>query len=181
MARTIDVLLSTYRPNEDWLKAQFASIWGQVDADVNLICRKDAGNLGARASFSVLLRESRGDYVTFADQDDVWYRDKLAKSLARMQALESLYGRETPLLVFCDGWVTDEDLKPRSGTVISRQGVDVEKGLVFSRLLMQNFIAGNAMLFNAALREKAGNVPTDALMHDSWLALVGVRPHRVRE
>ena len=70
--------------------------------------------------------------------------------------------------------MADEALTPLPGTVISRQGVDVAAGFAFNRPLMQNLIAGNAMLFNAALCEKAGEIPSDALMHDSWLALVAV-------
>ena len=168
----IDVLLATYRPDAEWVHAQIDSIRAQTDVGVNLICREDVEGLGARENFSALLGESTADYVAFADQDDVWLPAKLAKCLAKLLELGSQYGRETPLLVFCDGYVTDETLKQCPGTVISRQKVNVAKGLAFSRLLMQNFIPGNAMLFNAALREKAGPVPEEAIMHDSWLALV---------
>ena len=168
----IDVLLATYRPNAEWLKVQVDSIRVQKDVGVNLVRREDENDAGACANFSALLGQSCADYVAFADQDDVWLRDKLAKCLAKLQDLEVRYGRETPLLVFCDGRVTDETLKACPGTVISRQGVDVSNGIRFNRLLMQNFIPGNAMLFNAALRKRAGSIPADALMHDSWLALV---------
>lgn len=168
----IDVLLPTYRPNLGWLKEQLDSIRAQVGADVNLMCRADVGGVGAREAFSSLLVESKADYVSFSDQDDVWRSDKLAKCLATLKDLESQFGRKAPALVFCNGLVTDAALKPFSGTVFSRQGVDVEKGVLVNRLLLQNFIPGNAMLFNAALREKAGSVPSGALMHDSWIALV---------
>lgn len=168
----IDVLLATYRPDPAMLKAQIDSIRAQRGVEVNVIRREDESGGGACANFAALLGESRADYAAFSDQDDVWRLDKLAKCLAKLQDLELRYGRDTPLLVFCDGVVTDAALKPRPGTVISRQGVDVQKGIHFNRLLMQNFISGNAMLFNAALREKAGSVPSGALMHDSWIALV---------
>lgn len=168
----VDVLLATYQPDPEFLNAQVDSIHAQKDVNVNLICREDTEGLGACGNFSALLRESKAAYVAFADQDDVWLPDKLTKCRAKLQALEAQYGRDTPLAVFCDGWVTDADLRRAPGTVISRQGVNVEKGLAFSRLLMQNFIAGNAMLFNAALRAKAGHVPREALMHDIWLVLV---------
>jgi len=128
--------------------------------------------LGARGNFSALLSESRAEYAAFSDQDDVWLKDKLSKSLAKMRELESQHGKDVPLLVFCDGYVTDAELNRKPGTALSRQRVNVEKGLRFNRLLMQNFVAGNAMLFNAALREKAGAVPLRALMHDAWLILV---------
>ena len=175
----IDVLLATCRPNEDWLKAQVDSIRAQEDVEVNLIRREDESGAGACANFSALLGQSRGEYAAFADQDDVWMPLKLAKSLAKMRELEADCGKATPILVFTDGLVADAELHPLRGTLLSRQGVDVVRGLGFSRLLMQNFIPGNAMLFNAALRERAGSVPADALMHDIWLALVAAAFGRI--
>lgn len=168
----IDVLLATYRPQEAMLKAQVESIRAQAGVEVNLIRREDTEGLGARGNFSALLSESRAEYAAFSDQDDVWLKDKLSKSLAKMRELESQHGKDVPLLVFCDGYVTDAELNRKPGTALSRQRVNVEMGLRFNRLLMQNFVAGNAMLFNAALREKAGAVPLRALMHDAWLILV---------
>lgn len=168
----IDVLLATYRPDAMLLKAQVDSIRAQKGVEINLLTREDADGSGAAQNFSALLSESHGAYVAFSDQDDVWADDKLAKSLKKMHELEREFGKDAPLLVFCDGYVTDADLNRMSGTVLSRQGVDVDKGLWFSRLLMQNFVAGTAMLFNAALREKAGFVPPEALMHDAWMILV---------
>jgi len=168
----IDVLLATYRPQAAMLKAQVDSIHAQRGVDVNLICREDSGGLGACGNFSALLAESCAEYVSFSDQDDVWDKDKLEKSLAKMRELEAIYGKGVPLLVFCDGYVTDVELNRKPGTVLSRQRVSVARGLRFNRLLMQNFVPGNAMLFNAALREKAGKIPAEALMHDVWLVLV---------
>ena len=154
------------------MKAQVESIRAQTGVEVNLIRREDTEGLGACGNFSALLSESRAEYVAFSDQDDVWLKDKLSKSLAKMRELEALHGKDIPLLVFCDGYVTDAELNRKPGTVLSRQRVNIAKGLRFNRLLMQNFVAGNAMLFNAALREKAGVVPPRALMHDAWLILV---------
>ena len=154
------------------LKAQVESIRAQAGVDVNLIRREDTEGLRACGNFSALLSESRAEYAAFSDQDDVWLDGKLSKSLAKMRELEALHGKDVPLLVFCDGYVTDAELNRKPGTVLSRQRVKIEKGIRFNRLLMQNFVAGNAMLFNGALREKAGAVPPRALMHDAWLILV---------
>ena len=168
----IDVLLSTYRPNRRFLDAQIASIRAQKGVSVNLVVREDREGVGACMSFAKLLDESDAEYVAFSDQDDVWLDEKLARSMEKMRELERWYGRDVPLLVFCDGYVTDDELCRMPGTVLSRQRVDIVAGLRFNRLLMQNFVAGNAMLFNAALREKAGDIPAQALMHDAWMVLV---------
>lgn len=168
----IDVLLATYRPDAQMLKAQVDSIRAQQGVDVNLICREDTEGLGAAGNFSALLAQSEAAYVAFSDQDDVWLPEKLSKAMARMAELEEKYGKDVPLLVFTDGYVTDATLTRQPGTIVSRQGVRVNAALRFSRLLMQNFVPGNAMLFNAALRARAGAVPPEALMHDVWMLLV---------
>ncbi len=168
----VDVLLATYRPDAAMLKEQIDSILAQRAVTVNLIRREDIDGSGVRENFSAMLTESHGDYVAFSDQDDVWDKDKLVKCFDKMYELEKIYGKNIPLLVFCNGYVTDVKLNCKSGTVLSRQNIEVKKGLKFNRLLMQNFVAGNSMLFNAALREKAGRVPRKALLHDSWIVLV---------
>ena len=168
----IDVLLAAYRPDVALLSAQMDSIRRQKGVDVNLVVREDVAGEGPAANFSRLLAQSTAPYVALSDQDDVWHDDKLARLMDRMSELEARHGRNVPVLVFCDSVVTDAELRPLPGTFLSRQRVDVARGLALQRLLLQNFIAGNLMLFNAALREKAGEIPSAALMHDSWIALV---------
>ena len=168
----IDVLLATCRPDKTRLDAQISSILAQRGVSVNLVCREDEAHEGAAANFSALLARSSAPYVALSDQDDVWRPDKLSRLVARIAEIESRRGAGTPVLAFCDSLVTDDCLKPLGGTFVSRQRIDTSKALALPRLLMQNFIAGNLMVFNAALRDKAGAVPPDALMHDCWLALV---------
>ena len=168
----VDVLLATCRPDERFLEAQISSIHAQAGVVANIISREDADGIGAAANFSALLAESSAPYVAFSDQDDVWLVQKLARLLECVRSLERRYGADRPVLAFCDSYVTDAELNPLSGTFLSRQGVSLPKHTSLPRLLMQNFIAGNLMLFNAALREKAGAVPPGAMMHDSWVALV---------
>lgn len=172
VAAMVDVLLATYHPNDVWLKEQIDSIRAQRGVGINLIMRDDPKGEGACANFNALLKMSDGDYAAFSDQDDVWQEEKLAKMMSRMLEVEDERGRDVPILVFCDSVVTDESLHPMSGTLIARSGVNVRRGLRFERLLMQNFIAGHAMLMNAALRRKVGDIPPDAIMHDYWVALV---------
>ena len=169
---TIDVLLATYRPDLRFLEAQVESIRRQTGVETNIISREDVDGSGAAANFSALLAESSAQYIAFADQDDVWLEQKLAKLLDCVKRLERQYGSDRPILAFCDSWVTDRELKPLPGTFLSRQRLALPKAMALPRLLMQNFIAGNLMLFNGALRDKAGAVPPGALMHDSWVALV---------
>ena len=175
----VDVLLATYRADPVWLKAQVDSIRAQEGVEVNLLCREDEAGAGAKVNFSALLAQSTADYVALSDQDDVWLPAKLSASLSKLQVMEREFGRETPLCVFCDSRLVDGELKDLGRTNVEAQGVDVAAGLRFNRLLMQNFIPGHSMIFNAALRRKAGTVPPGAMMHDVWLALVAAAFGRI--
>lgn len=175
----IDVLLATYRPAADILQAQVDSIRAQEGVETRLSVREDELGEGAARNFSELLSRSTGDYVALSDQDDVWRKNKLARLMDEMRRLEGEAGTDTPLLVFCDSTLTDMDLNPLPGSFLARQRVDVARGIALPRLLVQNFIAGHAMLFNAALREKAGFIPHEAVMHDAWLALVAAAFGRI--
>ncbi len=169
----IDVLVATFHPDAKTLSAQIASIRAQRGVEAGIIVREDGSAKGPASNFSALLAESTAPYAAFSDQDDIWEPDKLSTLMGKMRELEALYGKETPLLVFSDASLVDaEGLPMGGGSFMARQGVDVHSGIAFPRLLMQNFIAGNLMLFNAALRERAGSIPDGAIMHDIWLALV---------
>lgn len=168
----IDVLLATYRPVRTLLDKQINSIRNQTGVDVRLIVREDERGEGAIANFSALLAQSSSEYVALSDQDDLWCAHKLKTLMDRMVLLESHFGKGVPLLVFCDSVLTDAEMNPLALSFMQKLRVDPLKGTRFPRLLMQNFIAGHAMLFNAALREKAGRIPQGVVMHDYYLALV---------
>ena len=143
------------------------------DARVKLI-RDDIGNHGAIGNFSILMNvvlEEGADYLFFADQDDVWYPDKLAIMLGAMQKLESTNGKPTPLLVHCDLAVVDEELHPVADSFIRYSRLSpatAELGV----LLCENQVTGCACAINRSLLELASPIPHGVLMHDWWLALL---------
>jgi len=166
----IDVLLATYRPDAAMLKAQVDSIRGQRGVDVNLICREDVRGDGACVNFAALLSESRAEYVAFADQDDVWFPDKLAKSMERMRELERRWGKDVPLCVFTDAKVVDADLNVLHESLFKFTNIDPCRDAP-RQLALQNVANGNTMLVNAALRDLANPIPREAFMHDHWIML----------
>ncbi len=124
----------------------------------------------ARGNFMSLLSQSDADYVMFCDQDDVWDKDKVSLTLARMREGEARYGARCPLLVHTDLQVVDAQLRPIAPSFLRYQKLDALPSL--SRLLAQNSITGCAMMVNrplAALMRKA--TAGDMLMHDWWAAL----------
>jgi len=136
------------------------------------IVRDSKGSLGAAGNFAELLQHSTADYLMFCDQDDVWLKEKLGLSLKRIQELEAIHGKATPLLVHTDLKVVDKNLATLSNSFWKHQNLDPRTGERWNRLLVQNVVTGCTTIINRALREAALPIPGAAIMHDWWLALV---------
>lgn len=167
----IDVLLATYKAPKEHFKAQVDSILAQVGVEVNLLQREDTKGIGTCRNFAALLKESTAEYVAFSDQDDVWMEGKLAREMKLMREMEEKYGKETPILVFSDVRVVDDDFNYLDLSLFTRSKID-PKRIKPRQLVLQNVANGNTMLMNAALREKANPIPEGAFMHDHWVMLV---------
>jgi glycosyltransferase involved in cell wall biosynthesis len=101
----------------------------------------------------------RADFYAFADQDDLWHPDRLARGVARLGALApgvpALAGGRTRLI--------DEDGRPLGLSPAFRAPPS------FANALVQSIAGGNTMLFNAAAKrlfEAAPGLPVVA--HDWW-------------
>lgn len=128
-------------------------------------------NVGVVASFNRGLQHVPADarYIMFADQDDVWLPQKIEYTLSAM-----MFGEEStsgPLLVHTDMYVVNQQLEPISESFWELAHINPE-ATSLQRLLTRNVVTGATMMINRALRERAGNIPSDAAMHDWWLACV---------
>ena len=127
---------------------------------------------GAKMNFGILLRHSTSKYVMCCDQDDVWLPDKIDHFLKMIQFYESVYDVTTPILLHGDLKVVDNSLDIIHESFWDYQNIDVSWGQSFSRLLSQNSVTGCSCIVNRALLDVALPIPTTAVMHDWWLALV---------
>ncbi len=103
------------------------------------------------------------DYYAYADQDDIWEPDKLARALDRLltkgKRLPAMYCSRTRLI---DEFDRELGLSPL-----------FKKQPSFANALTQNLGGGNTMIFNHAARElllEAGRVTI--ISHDWWTYLV---------
>lgn len=182
---TITILLSTYN-GERYIGEQLDSIFRQTgleDHHLKLVVRDDSSsdktpeivnswknrlditleqgqNVGARDSFFLLLKQAPpSDYYAFCDQDDVWYPDKLQRSIARLNA-KSLY--------FSNIDYIGQDGNPLGGRLLSE---DFHPGL--KRILMCNPANGCAMVWDQAMHQCALEIPVDTFtMHDEFMCTV---------
>lgn len=130
----------------------------------------------ARDHFFWLMEQCKAEYMHFADQDDVWHPDKVRTMQEALEQAEAQYGAQTPLLVFTDQAVVDEDLKPMAPSLMKMQQQDPEK-TDYRNILFQNIVTGCTSAINRSLADLAGQCSdtTQVIMHDWWLALVAAR------
>ena len=128
MQEKVDILLSVYNPNLQYLEEQLKSLDNQSYDNIEIIIYDDciekrcdasifdkcikkkryrllpysSKNLGYTKAFEYLVKASDGKYVAFCDQDDVWDVEKIEKSVACIE-------RENTLVVTTDRRIIDQD------------------------------------------------------------------------
>ena len=128
-------------------------------------------NLGCIANVNCLLEASRAPYVALADQDDIWLPEKLVENFALLQRLEHQHGVQRPLLVHSDLELMDADGRRLGSTYVKHQHLDPRRTAP-EPLALTNVVTGCTAMVNRALLDRALPIPSEALMHDWWLALV---------
>jgi glycosyltransferase involved in cell wall biosynthesis len=196
MVPQVDILLATFN-GEKYLRQQIQSIFLQSHQNFHLIIRDDGStdatlkivkemitefpqkvtliedktHLGVIGSFCKLLSVSNACYIMFADQDDAWLSEKIAKSLAKMKDLEGLHGIEKPILVHSDLKVVDEKLELISPSYWAYTKIYPREGSHLNRLLVQNEITGCTVMINRSLANLSNPIFSGSVMHDSVISV----------
>ncbi len=185
---SVAICMATYRPDPELFRRQIDSIRHQtVDnwrliiqddhspeadyrmirevckADSRIIVLRNSRRLGFYANFERALQQVGNgfEFVAFADQDDLWFRDKLAASIEAME--------DSTSLVYSDLRITD-----RSGQVIHPSFWTERRNHQEPNLVMlANTVTGAASLFRRTLLSYLLPFPRGPghLYHDHWLAL----------
>ena len=195
---TIAIVMTTYH-GEKYISEQIESILASSYQDYELFIHDDGSkdntinilrsyesrypekihvyqneeNLGHIMNFIHALSVTTADYVMFSDQDDVWKTNKVAVTLKRMKHMEAQLGKETPLAVFTDAVVVDQELNILNSSFFCSGHLNPCK-TDLAHLLMENKLIGCTVMVNAALRRilQSKPLPQKARFHDWWLALI---------
>lgn len=186
----ICVLMSTYN-GEKYLVEQIESILAQKGVEVTLVVRDDGSsdatisilnkyqkqkklslirdntNLGPACSFMKLLYEAEDfDYYAFADQDDIWCKEKLITATSMIEGYKDISA------LYCSNqWILED------GKIKGLRFTHREHGIV--QAICGNVFSGCTMVFNKklfnALKQVNNRPSADVLksrMHDTWVIAV---------
>lgn len=130
-------------------------------------------NLGVTLNFLKAISRTRSDYVMLCDQDDVWRKDKIAKTLKRMRQMEVQFGKDLPIAVFTDALVVDNNLNTLNKSFFGSGRLNPEL-IDLPHLLMENKLIGCTVMVNGSLRRilQSNPLPKKARLHDAWLGLI---------
>jgi len=135
------------------------------------ICQNTVPTGSPKFNFFSMMKEKKNDYVMLCDQDDVWLSDKIEKTLEKMRVWEEEYGKSTPLLVYTDLTVVDEDLQVVSPSFKKAMNANYKKTELRQQLI-QNTLTGCTVMYNRALADLIFGEPQYMVMHDWWLMLI---------
>lgn len=181
------VLMSTYN-GEKYLPEQLDSILNQEGVRIDLFIRDDGSsdnttriikkyqetyknikldsgeNIGYQKSFlNLVFHAGKYDYYAFADQDDVWEKNKIAAAIYKMQKTE------VPCMYYSMMTQVDEELH-----IMAKQQKP-KPPLSKRMVLFQNFVQGSTIVFNYKLFQIITKYKPDFnVAHDIWIPCLAV-------
>ena len=193
MKEKVDILLATYN-GEKYLEEQIESILNQTYENIQIIisddCSKDKTreilkkyeqndkitiyyqeqNLGYVKNFEFLLNKVESNLYMLSDQDDVWKKEKVEKTVEKLQ-------KDDLDLVFGDLEVVDKDLNTlyKSYNKYMHLTHKIEKYYKDYRLqYLYNCMTGCTMLSKKEWLDKILPFPLDSkyVIHDYWIGLI---------
>ena len=187
MEDLVDVLIATYNTEKKYLEKQIQSILKQTYKNLQIYISDDCStkpevqeilknfakkdkriklflqpqNIGYNKNFEFLLNQSTANYIAFSDHDDIWYLDKIEKSLKKLK-------KENVDMVYCNcrqinenGIVLKENyFKYKNVPLINKNGK-----LAISRCVG----IGCSQIITKEVKQKMIPFKKEVIAHD-WLA-----------
>lgn len=132
---------------------------------------------GAGMNFMSLLNMVESNYYMFCDQDDVWFPDKIEKSISRIKEEEAKHGTNCPIIVHTDRTHVNADLSIRLKSEFNPRGISQERLIKKLNklkhpdiLAIYTIVGGCTMLFNKSVKKIAFPF-LNIRVHDSICAM----------
>jgi glycosyltransferase involved in cell wall biosynthesis len=125
--------------------------------------------LGVVENFKKAARLAQpGNWLVFADQDDIWAPQKLMRLMDEMQLMDD---GSIPALIYSDLSIIDKNDIVISGSFWAAQKIRPEK-IKLATLLYGNVVTGCTMIINYPMAEEFFKMDNANFLHDEWLALI---------
>ena len=187
MQEKVDILLTTYNTETQYLKQQIESILNQTYQNFRVLISDDAStkneirailedyekqdnrivlykqekNLGYNKNFEFLLKEANAKYIMFADHDDVWYPQKVEKSVEKIK-------KENVDLVYCNAHQINEKGEIIQSNYFQYKNVPLIHGK--GKLAISRCVGiGCSQIITDIVRNKMIPFTKEVIAHD-WLA-----------
>lgn len=187
MEELVDILVTTYNTNEKYLKRQIESILKQTYENIKIYISDDNSpnprvaeilkqyekideriklfiqpkNLGYNKNFEFLLNQSKANYIMFSDHDDIWHKEKVEKSLAKIK-------EKNVDMVYCNCRQIDEDGIVLHDDYFKYKNVPLVDGK--SKLAISRCVGiGCSQIITKSVKDKMIPFKKNFVAHD-WLA-----------
>lgn len=187
MQQEVDIALTVYNTETEYLKQQIESILNQTYKNFRLLISDDAStkkevkaileeyqkqdkritlyrqekNLGYNKNFEFLLKEANANYIMFADHDDVWYPQKIEKSLQKIK-------EEEVDLVYCNAHQINEKGEILQQNYFQYKNVPLIYGK--DKLAISRCVGiGCSQIITNTVKDKMLPFTKEVIAHD-WLA-----------
>lgn len=193
----IEILLPVYN-GEKYLAEQIESILAQTNKDWILKVRNDGSkdnsqavidrycnaypdkiimidspceNVGLVRSINYLqAAEPHGDYIMFADQDDVWLPDKLEVSINEIKTLEK-DSPGKPAMICTDATCVDANLNVINSSFFESQRFPKDTFDDVNKMIALNVIQGCTIAINQQAVKYIFPMPLIMSIHDMWIGV----------
>ncbi len=136
--------------------------------DPRFVFLENRSRLGHKKNFENTARELLRkfptlEFISFCDQDDVWYPEKLEKSIALLRTLPPYSGVQTDMHVLLPdgtqvlGWAYENKVMNHPG---------------LPSMICNNHVAGTALVLRSEVIRDYGSIPDSFEFHDHWYGLI---------
>ena len=186
--KTVTVIMSSYN-GSSFIERQIKSIYNQKDVSINCFIRDDGSsdntlqiltelqkeyanlsfivgdNVGWEKSFLIALSLApQADYYAFADQDDIWFDNKIINGLNQL----AQYPDNEVVMFHCNKISVNGDLTP-----LSHQIKRLSRPINRQNAVVQEYAQGCSIIFNNAAKNLlTRRLPIEKIAHDFWVGLV---------
>lgn len=129
-------------------------------------------NIGYRKNFERALVESKGEYIFFSDQDDVWHPGKVKESIDYLQTSGKLGAFTDADLINQDGSSLETSLFIHQNLIPYIENELLQKYIFEILSLKGNFVTGATLVVTKEAKDLIIPFRTSkGIAHDEWIAL----------